>query len=305
MERRHVVAGAPEVRTPIRVRGMSHEALYFDEQASTTHITHEFIVMETRNRVDLDSELHVTNVRNQIGGIYRVAWTNAQPQGELYRVGLELLDPEGEIWEADFIFESADTGEIHPVSLECERCKGRISLPILEAHAENVRDGFSMSRTCDTCKATTGWVYAGAAPANTEAAPAPAATAFQQVSQSPLASATASTAAPEQVTPFQQGGIDQRKKGRAPIRLSMKLTRKKYGKVIYDICETINVSRTGVYFRTDQAYEPGENVYVVLPYDPGNTEIPVPGKVVRQDLNTGTYVKFVAIHLTPGIATAT
>ena len=76
---------------------------------------------------------------------------------------------------------------------------------------------------------------------------------------------------------------DQRLKGRAPIHLAIKIIRTKYGMPTFDICETINVSRTGVYFTTEQGYEVGETVEVILPYHPDSVAIPVQARVVRQD----------------------
>jgi hypothetical protein len=287
MELQHTIAGAPEVRVALRVRGMSHEERYFDEQTSTTRVTQDFIVIRLSTRVALEIELHVLNMRTQIGGTYRVAWINTRAEQGFYSVGLELLDPEGEIWEADSIPEGLETGEAAPVVLlECQRCHRRASTPLPEAETASLGEGFTIARPCDTCKATTGWVYCVERPLAAEAA--------RQEEMAPADASTPTSA---------ESSKDQRQKGRAPIQLKIKIIRTKYGSATFDICETLNVSRTGLYFTTKQAYDVGETLEVILPYHLDSLAIPVQARVVRQDDLRGTYQKRVAIQLTSGAIT--
>ena len=72
------------------------------------------------------------------------------------------------------------------------------------------------------------------------------------------------------------------------------------GRRAHDICETINISRTGAYFGTHKYYELGEIVDVILPYHPDSLQIPVKARVMRVDEVPGTYDKRVAIHLLSG-----
>jgi len=282
MERKHLIAGAPEVKVAIRVRGMSHDQRFFDELTSTTRLTQDFIVIRLRGRVDPDSELHIMNMRTQIGGTFRVAWINTRAQQDLYAVGLELIDPEGEIWEPDSIADGPTTEDAAPVILlECRRCHQTVCAPVPEAETESVGEGFTIARPCDACKATTEWVF------TIEKSPAV---------EAPPPGDTASAEAPAE-TP-DEPVKDHRLKGRAPIHLPIKIIRTKYGKPTFDICETINVSRTGVYFATEQGYEVGETVEVILPYHPDSVAIPVQARVVRQDGRPGSFQHRVAIHLT-------
>jgi Tfp pilus assembly protein PilZ len=289
MERKHMIAGATEVQVNIRVRGMTQEQRYFDEQTSTTRLTQDFIVIRLRARVDLDAELHVTNMRTQIGGTYRVAWINTRAEQGRYPVGLELLDSEGEIWEPDSIPDDSETAHDAPaVLLECQRCRNRVSTVVSEAETDSLGEGFTIACPCDTCKATTGWVY------SVEAPPAVDAPSHEEAPSVVEAAASADASAQQTA----ESSKDQRQKGRAPIRLVIKIIRTKYGLDVFDICETINVSRTGVYFTTEQGYEVGENLEIILPYHPDSMAIPVPARVVRQDERPGTYQKRVAIRLT-------
>jgi Tfp pilus assembly protein PilZ len=84
--------------------------------------------------------------------------------------------------------------------------------------------------------------------------------------------------------------------------MAVKIVRNKYGHELSDICETINVSRTGLYFTTHQGYDVGEDVRVILPYHPDSMAIPVPARVVRREERAGTYRKGVAVHLAFGSA---
>ncbi|MGA2983537.1 MAG: PilZ domain-containing protein [Terriglobia bacterium] len=292
MESRHKIAGTPEVKLAVRVRGLSHEERYFDEQTSTTRVTQEFIVIRLPKLVDLDFELHVTNMRTQVGGIYRVAWINTRPEQGLYSIGLELLDADGEIWEPGSIPDVRETGDVAPVvSLECQRCYQTISTSLHEVETASLGEGLTIALPCDTCKSTTSWAYVVEEPIAADA---------------PLKAGGAAGAKASANGPAHQSAEslkDLRQKGRAPIHLAIKITRTKYGLPIFDICETINVSRTGVYFTTEQGYEVGETLEVILPYHPDSMAIPFQGRVVRQDRYPGTLRKRVAIQLIPGPTT--
>lgn len=292
MERRHMIAGAPKVNLAVRIRGLSHEERYFDEQTFTTHVTRDFVVIRLRERVNIENEVHLLNMQTQMGGTYRVAWVNSHPEQGSHPVGLELIEPEGEIWGPDSIQEgSVDTTPT--VMLECQRCSQRAIIPVPEAPDTFLHDGFTMARACDFCKATTGWTFVDGTPGAVKAH-----TAHFQVGRTPGATETASAKSSSRLTsgPFKE----QRQKGRAPIRLAIKVIRNKYGLPIFDVCRTINVSRTGVYFTTEQKYEVGENLEIILPYDPDSLSIPFPARVVRQDQRPGTYLRQVAIQLTSG-----
>ncbi len=80
--------------------------------------------------------------------------------------------------------------------------------------------------------------------------------------------------------------------------MPIKTIRHKYGAMVFDVGETINVSRTGVYFATNQTYEVGGSVKIVMPYQPDGVDIAVPARVVRQDEPQGATRKRVAVHLT-------
>jgi hypothetical protein len=299
MERKHTIAGAPEVRVAVRVRGVSSEQRYFDERTCTTRLTPDFVVIRLRDQVDLDCELHITNMRTQMGGTYRVAWINTLAELGFYPVGLELLDPDGENRERDSIPEGVETEDAAPVALlECVGCYQRVSTPLPEAETASLGEGFTIARHCDICKATTGWVYCVENPRVAETPSEDEPTRQEELSPAAGRPAPAESSAQKTAGPSK----DHRLKGRAPIRMMVKINRTKYGLPVVDICETINISRTGLYFTTKQGYEVGEILEVISPYHPDSMAIPVQARVVRRDEFPGNCQKGVAIRFTPAFA---
>jgi hypothetical protein len=290
MERQHLVAGTPEIKVPIRVRGMSHEDKYFDEQTTTTRVTPEFIVLRLRERLNLETEIHITNMRVMVGGTFRVAWNGRTMEDGLRYVGLELVDPDGQIWEVDSVSNgAANLEELPRVVLECRRCLSKTSVQLTEVEPAALGEGFILSRNCEACKATTDWAFYVEKAASSEIV-----TDAEVVFEAAISPSN---------SPSLRQGIpikENREKGRAPIKMGIKIIRSRYGMASNDVCETINVSRTGVFFSTAQGYDPGEVVNVILPYHPGMMEIPVKARVVRLEDGPGTYQKRVAIQILSG-----
>jgi hypothetical protein len=272
-----------KVAIPIRIRGMSKQNRFFDEQTQTELVGQQIVVAQLRNLVDLETEVHLTSLKTNVGGTFRVLWVNTRENDGLHAVGLELLEPEGELWEIEFPAPQAEAEEAIPqVWLQCQRCQQKILSPVPEAHGEFLCEGFLIARHCETCKATTPWgITTESEPVVVEAEP---------VAVTP-ASGEAALALEEKPREEQRG------KGRAPIKMLIKVTREKYGTAFDDICTTVNVSRTGAYFMSQQHYDVGEMVKVVLPYKEGDVAIPVPARVVRQDESNKGFHRGVAIHL--------
>jgi hypothetical protein len=258
------------VAIPIRVRGMSSQNKFFDEQTETDWVGEESVACHLQNLVDLDTEVHLTNLQTNVGGTFRVLWTIIRDYNGLQPVGLELLDPEGDLWAMTFPAGEAGEDAVAPqVWLQCQGCHQKLLTPVPEAQGEFLCEGFRVARHCEQCRATAPWGFTTETQTD---APAPA----------------AAEAMPKE---------DQRAKGRAPLTMIVKVTRKKYGTTLQDLCQTINVSRTGAYFLTSQNYEVGEPLEVVINYKEGDLAIPAPAKVVRQDQPQGTFLKGVAIQL--------
>ena len=261
-----------QVAIPLRVRGMSTETKFFDEQTSTTWLSKYGLMTRLRNLVDLETEVHVTNNTNSVGGNFRVVWVNRRASEGMYDVGLELVDTEGEIWGIHFPpFEGQPEETIASVWLECERCHSKALTTVPEAEYEHLSEGFLIARPCDHCKATTPWEFAVEVEIIDDAEHVP--------------------------TGKRSGQKENRNKGRVPMKMKIKVTRRSYGTPTDDICETENISRNGVYFLSTQIYDVGERLEVVMPFKEGDVSIPVSARVVRLDSPKRSALRAVAIHL--------
>jgi len=248
----------------IRVRGMSSENKFFDEATETLSISPRGVTVRLNHSVDLETELHLTNTRNQAGGNFLVVWINRK-SGE---VGLAPLEAQGDLWGLTFAPSGEEAEfEAPPDWLECSRCHQRRFTPIPEAEEQFVNEAFTVARHCEKCKATTPWNYSH--PPHEDVVPAAGGKPFQE----------------------------NRQNGRVPLVIPIKLIREKYGDVIEEECETVNVSRTGACFRTPRHYEEGEAIKVIMPFKRGEVGIPVPARVVRTAQTADGYIRTVAIKM--------
>jgi PilZ domain len=261
-----------QVAIPLRVRGMSTQTKFFDEETATTWLSKYGLMTRLRNLVDLETEIHVTNLTNSVGGTYRVVWINQRANEGMHDVGLELSEAEGDMWGIHFPpFEQQGEESIARVWLECERCHEKSYSDVPEVEYEYLSEGFRIARHCDRCKGTTSWEFAVEVDILPESEHAPKGK--------------------------RSGEKENRNKGRIPMKMKIKVTRRVYGTPTEDICETENISRNGVYFLSSQIYDVGERLEVVMPYKEGDVAIPVQGRVVRLDHPKKSTLRAVAIRL--------
>ena len=83
---------------PIRVRGMSVDNKFFDEETATRWLSKFGLMTRLRNLVDLETEVHVTNLRNAVGGTFRAVWVNTRARDGFHDIGLEVSDVAGDMW---------------------------------------------------------------------------------------------------------------------------------------------------------------------------------------------------------------
>lgn len=276
------------LNVPILVRGMSAQNKFFEEKSETVMVSKHGMMTRLRNLLDLETEIYLVNLKNKVSGTYRVVWVNTHETNGFYNLGLEMLETDGDPWEIHFPSTEVEEGErIAEAWLECRRCHKKILTAVPEAEYEFLNEGFTIARHCERCKSTTPWEFTAEGEPEPSPPPAPA--------PAPLVSAAAVAEAPkpQEVSP----GADKRNKGRAPIKMHIKVTRTKYGTQLEDLCETLNVSRNGAYFLTSQNYDLGEALQVVMPHKEGDLAIPVPARVVRKDEPKESYQHAVAIHL--------
>lgn len=263
-----------KVAIPLRVRGMSTRHKFFDEPTETCYVGESSIITRIQNFVDLETELHVINVNNNLGGTYRVIWSNIQGKEGWHDLGLELIAAEPNLWGIALPSgEEAADGSMTHAWLQCQRCRESYLVPVPEAEDEFIYDGFLISRPCDRCKATTPWGF------------------------TPVESGEAKAAdeAPRDIGDEQHKEL--RGKGRAPLNMKIKVIREVYGTVLEEVCETVNVSRYGACFLSRKAFTVGESIKVILPYKEGDVAIALAARVVRMDQAKDGFNHAVAIKL--------
>jgi len=269
---------------PVRVRGMTSENKYFDEQVETVWIGSEVIVIRLQSLLDLDTEVHLMSLRTNVGAAFRTIWLNTQPVDGFRVIGLELVESEGDLWATDLPNPPPETEDvIIQTWLECLRCHQKDKIPLPEVPREFIGAGLVVERNCGRCKATTAWGFTQPA-------------ALPEEFAGPTSPAQAGELAQSASGAGAKYREEQRRKGRAPLRMPIKVIKRVYGSELADVGETINISRSGVYFRTLKIYEVGETVHVLLPYKEGDIAIPVPAKVVRRDQLKEPPEKGVALH---------
>jgi hypothetical protein len=260
-----------EIAIPIRVRGMSVENKFFDENTETRLVSPQRMVTRLRNLVELENEVHVVNLKSMVGGTFRVVWVDTVGRDGFHNLGLELTQAEGDLWKIQF----ADSGEVATEAegwIECQRCHQRLKVRVPEARAEFFVAGFQIARPCERCKATTPWAFS-TDPATEAAVDAPGRLGSKK------------------------RGKELRRKGRVPLRMQIKVVRDNFGIPFEDICTTLNVSRGGACFVTAHPYAVGETLKVFMPYKEGELGIPVPARVVRRNPLQGSPQHAVAIQM--------
>lgn len=272
MSERKRGGGRVEAAIAIRVRGMSAQNKFFEERAQTRLVSQHGLMTQLRNLLELETEVHVTNLDTNIGGTFRVAWVNTCDRDGFHDVGLEVVETEGDLWRMYFppiIPEEA--AEIPQAWLECQRCRRKLLTAVPETEYESLRTGFRVARACERCKATTPWEFT---------------------------SLNEPEFVPDEAAEVESGSAaDLRAKGRARLKMQIKVIRQVYGTTVEDIRQTENVSRNGVYFLSSQSYDVGELVKVILPYKEGDLSIPVPARVMRRDELKGSFLHGIAVQM--------
>ena len=255
------------VALSIRVRGMSAENKFFDETTETLYADNTFIITRLQILLDPDSEVHITSRATRQGGNFRTVWVAPLEGADGCDAGMEMLDVEGSLWGRSLEKQGTPVDSVpSEARLKCMWCNTVLSSAVPEAPEEFLREGFTIARHCENCKATTKW----------ELSPAEAA---------------------EPVRTWQRGGTDERRKGRVAIKMKIKVFCDRLGAIGEAVCETINVSANGLYFASPNPYKVGETLRIVAPFEEGSLAIPVPARVVRLDRPADSSITAVAVEL--------
>jgi hypothetical protein len=269
---------------------MSSEDYFFEEQTEAESTGPQAVAIRIKSLVNLETEIYLTNLKSATGGIFRVLWRNVRAEEGFHHVGLKLLEPDGDFKATDLPL-ACKVEEAEPiVCLVCQSCHQKMLLPLPEIPSKYVSDGFQLVLHCDTCQSLTPWAFVTDQEKTR--------TSFSQLSSK--AEPNGAESEIREAAKRKPAGplVEMRGKGRAPLNLAMKVVRSGLGISSDSICRTENISRTGIYFRTEQSFEIGEEVQVIVPFMEGAVAIPVPARVVRQDAPRGGFGHYgVAVRL--------
>lgn len=253
---------------------MSREHKFFDEKTETTFIGKYGFMTQLRTLVDLETEIHVVNLKNDVPGTFRVVWVNTRSQNEFHQLGVEVYEVPDDIW--GIYFPPAEPGVDEPEGqawLRCRTCKQKQTGTVPQAELDYLEVGVLVARDCDQCKATTTWEFIN--PVDETAGP-PAGELNDKA--------------------------DKRARKRENLNLSIKVIRELSGSVVDDVSKTIDVSHIGAYFLTPQIYKVGEAVKVILPYKKDGVGVPVSARVIRIAQPKGTAQNAVAVQIDTALA---
>lgn len=248
----------------VRVRGLSAESKFFDEEAEAQVLSSRSLLLRLKNPVTIETNIHITVPETSGEGDFRVFWALRYPIGGVFPCGAETLDFKGTLPVPDKPNPEEGVERAAYTWLKCRRCNKTQAISLLDVEPQYLTKGFEISRMCDNCHSDTQWDFAA-----------------QDELEPPIPS------------------VDRRGIGRAPLEMKLMVTRWRYGAPAEEICDTLNVSREGAYFLSDQIYEKGEEVEIVLPYQEGHPSIKLPAVIVRIDDTEGSHLRGVAIHIYP------
>jgi hypothetical protein len=90
------------MRVPVEVRGTAADGSPLEESANTGVIGVLGAMIWLSRRLQIGSEVEITNRFSQQTARFRVAWVKHQREGELWETGVESLRPLDDFWRVRF-----------------------------------------------------------------------------------------------------------------------------------------------------------------------------------------------------------
>lgn len=199
--------------------------------------------------------------------------------------------------------------------LDCVICGGRKWRTLEPEFAEELRTTGATRGQCDICKRETYWKVADYGRRSGRDRRSPSEDIKPQVVNTELGVERVALQAPPDRAVYRHTGaqivvqerragsdrrqVFNRQNGRVPLRILVRVRVQGGGFHFDEVTETINVSRTGLYFKSSRPYQKGLNARVTLHYSPANpmSGIEQPGTVVRIDPDPDMRHRGVAIVL--------
>jgi hypothetical protein len=255
---------------PIMVEGVDKNGEKFCEETRTIVINRLGARIYLRRAINAGVTLIVTSmVGRRKGANFRVVGPTQPPTGEGGEWGLECLEENSNVWGIGFPPPQYEEG-ICTALIECRRCHTvRLSYLSMVEHEVLGTSGL-LVKPCDSCARSTPWSYSETSVAT------------------PLNDAGTAAANADGTRPAAQQRAYHRVALQLPIRM-----RNYYG--IEEFARSENVSRGGLCFISEKAYEVGEVLLVTCPYEKGGHNIEVRGQVVSRRDMQGTARKIYGV----------
>jgi len=90
------------MRVPVEVRGTAVDGNPLEESTQTGVVGVLGAMIWTSRRLQVGTEVELTNRFSQLTAKFRVAWVKDQQDGELWETGVESLEPLDDFWGVRF-----------------------------------------------------------------------------------------------------------------------------------------------------------------------------------------------------------
>lgn len=243
---------------PIRVEGVDRNGEKFAEDTQTIIINRQGARIHLKRSITVGSMLLVTTLLGRRTAKFRVVGPTQPITGEGGEWGIECLEENANVWGIGFPPPRREEGMCTAL-IECRKCH-LVKLTHLSMVEHDVLGTSGLLvKECEACGNSTSWSYSE--PSTRIQADEPGAS---------LPSAETLEA--------QAAGANRRVHNRVALQLPIRV-RNYYG--TEEFTRTENVSRGGLCFASDKAYEVGEFLLVTCPYEKAGHNIEMRGRVVR------------------------
>jgi len=90
------------MRVPVEVRGISEDGSPLEESTHTGVVGVGGAMILTSRKLEMGSEVTVTNRFSQQTAVFRVVWVNDRNGNHLWEIGVEALQPLNGFWGVRF-----------------------------------------------------------------------------------------------------------------------------------------------------------------------------------------------------------
>jgi hypothetical protein len=240
---------------PIKISGTDDQGEQFSESSFTQFVMRDGITAVSARRLKVGSQVRVTLAHEKFAIGQVVGQTGFTKAGNVFAIA--IAEAPSKLWGINFPeLSESDRLDLNCV-LGCGQCKDKAIVQLTAVEYELLAMSERVARHCTTCKGISVWKRVS----NNVDAPSP--------STKPVAS-------------------NRRRNSRVSVKL--------WGYIVEggneDAVPIVDMSRTGIRFRSLIKYEPEQVVQVAVAYMAGTANIFVPGKVVWRTGESGAEYEY-------------